>query len=158
MAAELRREEERSTNRALRPEDAGAVAEILRKSPEAVFWPEASVREVLGWQGILGLASEVKGEVVAFLIAREVKEEAEVLNLAVAPENRRRGEGGALLTTAFVEFRKRGVTRVFLEVRESNATGIAFYQKHSFSQADRREGYYRDPIEAAIVMELRLTE
>lgn len=158
MATELGRKERRSAIRALRPEDARAVAEILRQSPEAVFWPEASVREVLVWEGALGLASEVRAEVVGFLIARQMRDEAEVLNLAVAPENRRRGEGGALLRAAVVEFRKRGVRRVFLEVRESNAAGIAFYEKHSFSQAGRRERYYREPVEAAIVMEILLAE
>ena len=158
MATELRREEERSTIRLLLPEEAVAVAEILRRSPEAVFWPEPSIREVLEWQGILGLASKVSGKVVGFLIARQVKEEAEVLNLAVAPENRHKGEGGGLLRAAVVELRKRGVTRVLLEVRESNAAGIEFYRKHSFSQVGRREEYYRDPVEAAIVMEIRLTE
>ena len=158
MATELRREGQRSAIRAFRPEDAAAVAEILRRSPEAVFWPEASVREVLAWEGILGLASEAKGEVVAFLIARQVGDEAEVLNLAVSPESRRKGEGGALLRAAVVEFRKRGASRVFLEVRESNSAGIAFYAKHSFSKVGRREGYYRDPVEAATVMEIRLSE
>jgi ribosomal-protein-alanine acetyltransferase len=158
MATELRREEERAAIRPLRPEDAEAVAEILRQSPEAVLWPEASVREVLEWKGILGLASEAGGEVVAFLIARQVRDEAEVLNLAVSRDNRRRGAGGALLRFAVVEFRKRGVGRVFLEVRESNRAGISFYERHSFSHARRREGYYRDPIEAAIVMDIRLTE
>lgn len=158
MATELRREEERSAIRILRREDGGAVAEILRRSPEAVFWPETSVREVLGWKGVLGLASEVRRAVAGFLIGRQVGEEAEVLNLAVAPESRRRGEGGALLRAAVEEFRKRGVNRVFLEVRESNAAGIAFYEKHSFSEKGRREGYYRDPVEAAIVMEIRLTD
>lgn len=158
MATELRRQEERSAIRALRPDDAGEVAEILHQSPEAVFWPETSVREVLEWQGILGIASEVRGKVVGFLIARQVRDEAEVLNLAVAPEWRRRGEGGALLRAAVVELRKQGVNRVFLEVRESNAAGIAFYRRHSFFSAGRREGYYRDPVEAAIVMEIRLTE
>lgn len=158
MATELRREGPRSVIRKLRLEDAGTVAEILRRSPEAVFWPEESVREVLQWQGVVGITSEVTGKVVGFLIARQVKEEAEVLNLAVGLENRRRGEGGALLRAAVVELRKRGVSRVFLEVRESNAAGIAFYKNHSFFPAGRREGYYRDPIEAAIVMEIRLTE
>lgn len=158
MATELRREEERSAIRALRPEDAGAVAEILRKSPEAVFWAEASVREVLEWSGVLGLASKVRGEMAGFLIARQVRDEAEILNLAVAPESRGKGEGGTLLTAAVVEFRRRGVDRVFLEVRESNAAGIAFYKNHSFFPVSRREGYYRDPVEAAIVMETRLSE
>ena len=158
MATELRREEEIPAIRAIRREDSGAVAEILRRSPEAVFWPQASVREVLEWQGILGLARVAGGEVVGFLIARQVKDEAEVLNLAVAPENRRKGEGGALLRAAVADFRKRGVIRVFLEVRESNAAAIAFYKNHSFLQAGRREGYYRDPVEAALVMDIQLTE
>lgn len=158
MASEAKRQEEESAIRVLHPEDAGAVAEILRRSPEAVFWPESSVREVLGWKGVLGLASEVGREVAGFLIGRQVTDEAEVLNVAVAPENRRRGEGGVLLRAAVGEFRKRGVNRVFLEVRESNSTGIAFYGKHSFSKVGRREGYYRDPVEAAIVMEIRFTE
>ncbi|HKE34993.1 MAG TPA: ribosomal protein S18-alanine N-acetyltransferase [Candidatus Acidoferrum sp.] len=158
MATELRRSEERGAIRTLRAEDAVAVAGILRQSPEAVFWREASVREVLEWKGILGFASEVKVEVIAFLIARQVRDEAEILNLAVAPGSRRKGEGGTLLGAAVAELRKRGVTRVFLEVRESNAAGIAFYEKHRFSRAGRREGYYRVPVEAAIVMEIGLTE
>lgn len=158
MAAELRGKEERAATRILRPEDAKAVAKILLQSLEAVFWSEASVRDVLGWKGILGLAREARGEVVGFLIGRQVGDEAEVLNLAVAPASRRKGEGGALLRAAIVEFRKRRASRVFLEVRESNAAGIAFYEKHSFFRVGQREGYYRDPAEAAIVMEIKLTE
>jgi ribosomal-protein-alanine acetyltransferase len=157
MATELRPERPRSRLRRLRAEDPQAVAEILRQSPEAVFWPEASVKEVLEWKGILGIASEAAGRVVGFLIGRQTGEEAEVLNLAVAPGNRRRGKGGGLLKMAVEELRTRGVSRVFLEVRESNATGIAFYEKHGFSKTGRRQGYYRDPCEAAIVMERKLT-
>ena len=158
MATELRHEDERPAIRALRPEDGGAVADILRRSPEAVFWPETSVREVLEWKGILGVAKEVRGKLIGFLIGRQVGDEAEFLNVAVSPESRRKGEGGSLLRAAVVEFRKRGASRVFLEVRESNSAGIAFYAKHSFSKVGRRESYYRDPVEAAIVMEIRLSE
>jgi ribosomal-protein-alanine N-acetyltransferase len=121
-----------------------------------VFWPEASVKDVLGWKGSLGLICEATGKVSGFLIGRQVGDEAEVLNLAVAVESRRMGKGGALLRAAVAKFRKRGVSRVFLEVRESNATGIAFYEKRGFSKTGRREGYYRDPSEAAIVMERKL--
>jgi ribosomal protein S18 acetylase RimI-like enzyme len=44
-----------------------------------------------------------------------------------------------------------------MEVRESNAGAIAFYQKQGFSKSGRRPGYYRDPVEAAILMEKKLT-
>lgn len=156
MATELRRERSELEIRPLRADDAAAVAEILSHSPEAVFWPEASVKEVLEWRGILGLAWEAVGRVAGFLIGRQIGEEAEVLNLAMEPERRRKGEGGALLRAAVAEFHRRGVKRVFLEVRESNAPGIAFYEKHGFAEAGRREGYYRDPNEAAVVMERKL--
>ena len=158
MATELQRKRASSSIRMLRPEDAAAVADLLRQSPEAVFWPETSVREVLEWKGILGLAREVAGDIAGFLIGRQTGDEAEVLNLAVAPHSRRQGEGGALLRAAVADFGARGVRRIFLEVRESNASGIAFYKKHSFSHAGRREAYYRDPAEAAIIMEIKLAE
>jgi ribosomal-protein-alanine N-acetyltransferase len=142
----------------LRTGDAGAVAEILRQSPQAVFWPEASVQEVLEWKGSMGMVIETEGKVVGFLIGRQTIEEAEVLNLAVAPGNRRKGSGGALLEAAVEEFQARGVNRVYLEVRESNRAGIAFYEKHGFLQGGRREGYYRDPIEAAVIMQKRFAD
>jgi [ribosomal protein S18]-alanine N-acetyltransferase len=157
MAAETRRERVGAVIRTLREQDAAAVAEILRGALEAVFWPESSVKEVLASQSAVALVSETEGKAAGFLIGRQAADEAEILNLAVAQGSRRRGEGGALLEAALEEFRTRGVSRVFLEVRDSNAAGIAFYGKHGFSKIGRREGYYRDPFEAAIVMEKKLT-
>ena len=158
MATELGQERARPAMRMLRAEDAEAVAEILRQAPQAVFWPEASVKEVLEWKGSLGMVIEAAGKVVGFLIGRQTTEEAEVLNLAVAPQDRRKGTGGRLLQAAVEEFRTRGANRVYLEVRESNAAGIAFYEKHGFWKAGRREGYYRDPVETAIIMQKRFED
>jgi len=157
MAVETKRERARFAIRTLCAEDARAVTEILRKAKEAVFWPESSVKETLGWQGALALASEASGELRGFLIGRQMGDEAEILNLAVETKSRRRGEGGALLKAAVQEFRARGVSRVFLEVRESNEAGVTFYGKHGFSKVGRREGYYQDPEEAALVMERKFT-
>ena len=158
MAAELGQVRARPEIRRLRADDAQAVADILRQSPQAVFWPEASVKEVLEWKGSLGIVIEANGKVVGFLIGRQTIEEAEVLNLAVAPGSRRKGMGGALLQAAVEEFRTRGANRVYLEVRETIAAGIAFYEKHGFGKAGRREGYYRDPVETAIIMQKRFED
>lgn len=158
MATELRQERSEPVIRPLKAHDASAVAEILRQSPEAVFWPEASVKEVFEWKGALAIASESGGKLHGFLIARQAGDEAEILNLAVASDSRRSGVGGALLSVAFQSLRGRGVGRVFLEVRESNAAAIAFYAKHGFSKSGRREDYYRDPRESAIVMQRKLAQ
>jgi ribosomal-protein-alanine N-acetyltransferase len=156
MAAETKREQVAATIRVFLPADAAAVTEILKGSPEASQWTEWGFRELLGWRGVLALVSEDDRKVIGFIIGRQVGGEAEILNAAVIVARRRKGEGGALLKAVMDEFRARRVSRVFLEVRESNEAGIAFYQKHGFSKTGRRAGYYRDPDEAAIVMEMKL--
>jgi ribosomal-protein-alanine acetyltransferase len=156
MAAETKREQAAATIRVFLPADAAAATEILKGSPEASQWTEWGFRELLGWRGVLALVSEDDRKVIGFIIGRQVGGEAEILNAAVIVARRRRGEGGALLKAVMDEFRARRVSRVFLEVRESNEAGIAFYQKHGFSKTGRRAGYYRDPDEAAIVMEMKL--
>ena len=156
MAAETKRDQVRGTIRSFLPADAVAVTEILRGSPEASQWTEWGLKELLGWRDVLALVSESDRRVTGFLIGRQVAGEAEILNLAVMVAKRRKGEGRALLMAAMGEFRARQVSRVYLEVRESNGSGMAFYEKHGFSKTGRRAGYYRDPDEAAIVMHIKV--
>jgi len=158
MEAETKRERLGATVRPFLTGDAAAATEILRASPEAAQWTEWGCRELLGWGGVLALVSEDDKRIIGFIIGRQVGEEAEILNLAVIEAKRRKGEGGVLLKGAMDEFRTQQVSRVFLEVRESNTRGTAFYAKHGFSEAGRRAGYYRDPEEAAIVMEKKLAD
>jgi ribosomal-protein-alanine N-acetyltransferase len=142
--------------RAMRPEDAAGVTRVLQQAPEAANWTEQSLEEALTWAGGVPLVSESDGEITGFLLGRQVGDEAEILNLGVLPAKRRRGEGAALLERALAEFRTRAVRRVFLEVRESNETAIGFYEKQEFSRTGRRPGYYREPAEAAVLMEKKM--
>ena len=157
MGAEEKRADMACMIRQLRREDAAAVTTILRDAPEAAEWSEESFGEALSWSGGVALVSEMEGMVTGFLIGRRVEQDAEILNLGVVASARRAGQGSALLTAALEEFRMRGVSRVFLEVRESNANGIAFYAKHGFAKTGKRLKYYRQPDEAALVLEKKLT-
>ena len=156
MAAETKREQAAATIRVFLPADAAAVTEILKGSPEASQWTEWGFRELLGWRGVLALVREDDRKVIGFIIGRQVGGEAEILNAAVIVARRRKGEGGALLKAVMDEFRARRVSRVFLEVRESNGAGMAFYEKHGFSKTGHRARYYHDPVEAAIVMDIKV--
>jgi ribosomal-protein-alanine N-acetyltransferase len=156
MGAETKRERAGTAIRAFCPDDAAGLTSILRDAPEAANWTHASYREWMNSPGAVAFVSEGDGGVTGFIIGRQMADEAEVFNLAVAPQARRKGQGGALLKTALNEFRALGVGRVYLEVRESNVTAMAFYAKHGFSQSGRRPKYYRKPEEAAIVMEMKL--
>jgi [ribosomal protein S18]-alanine N-acetyltransferase len=128
------------TIRSARPDDAAAIADIRRSSPEAAQWDPA---------GYDVTVAELDGAVVGFLVTREIAEdEFEVLNLGVAPSKRRAGVARALLETLL----KRVPCDVFLEVCESNSAARNFYQALGFQELSRRENYYENPPEAGIVM------
>lgn len=138
--------------RRFRAADANALVALSNESPNAASWSKESYRKFAQDDRSLVLVLETGGDPIGFLVGREVADEAEVLNLAVAAKHRRKGEGSALLAVALEEFGLRGVKSVYLEVRESNAAAIAFYAKHGFVKSGLRRGYYRSPDESALTM------
>ena len=93
-------------------------------------------------------AARLLGYVVALVVGAE----AEIADLAVAPEERRRGIGRALLERALAELAAEGVRTLYLEVRESNRAARTLYDAHGFDTIGRRRGYYRQPVEDALVL------
>jgi ribosomal-protein-alanine N-acetyltransferase len=92
------------------------------------------------------------------VVGRQVLDEAEILNLAVTQGMRRQGEARALIGHLLQRFAECKVSRVFLEVRESNSGAIAFYRGAGFQAVGTRREYYQDPKESATVMELWLSK
>src|SRR5215472_9146728 len=90
--------------RTLREEDLDAVLTIAQDSPEAANWSRESYRELLRQDGAVGLVWEDAGSVVGFLIGHVVADQAEILNVAVEKDRRRRGGATALLAAAFERF------------------------------------------------------
>jgi len=131
--------------------DLGALAEILRRSPEAGRWDPGEIEQSVHGEGRRECwVAERDGQAAGLLLAvRPLEEEAEILTLAVDPEARRRGLASAILTR-FLE-RSRG--RVFLEVRPSNAAARRLYAALGFTPAGLRRGYYQSPPEDALVLE-----
>jgi ribosomal-protein-alanine N-acetyltransferase len=144
--------------RLLRIEDISDLAAILEESSEAARWSRESFEKLQMSEGFLALVSEMAGSVTGFVCGRQMADEGEILNLAVRRQNRKKGEGRALLSAALEKLQRGGVRRVYLEVRESNATAIGFYEKQGFSIMGRRPGYYREPEEAAVLMEKKITD
>ena len=84
-----------------------------------------------------------EGEPAAgFALSRGAADEEELLLIAVDPRHRGRGIGGALLERFAAEAQARGVTRLFLEMREGNRAE-ALYRRHGFASVGRRRHYYR---------------
>ena len=100
------------------------------------------------------LVAEQQGKVAGYVVALDAADEGEILNLAVAEGGRRRGLGRALVEAITAALSERGVRQVYLEVRESNAAARALYAGFGFKDVGRRKGYYRRPVEDAIVLRL----
>jgi ribosomal-protein-alanine N-acetyltransferase len=98
--------------------------------------------------------AEIDKVIVGYLIAREAGGSGEILNLAVDPPQRRGGIARALLQSGLAALRRRGADEVFLEVRESNLAAQALYLSAGFRPVGQRAGYYRNPLEDALVLRL----
>jgi ribosomal-protein-alanine N-acetyltransferase len=83
-----------------------------------------------------------RGEMVGYAAMMIAVDEAQLLNLSVLPEHRRRGLGSEFLTYLMGLARMYRATRMLLEVRPSNEPGIALYERFLFSEIGRRRGYY----------------
>ncbi|HEV7992587.1 MAG TPA: ribosomal protein S18-alanine N-acetyltransferase [Gemmatimonadaceae bacterium] len=101
-----------------------------------------------GAAGGRGGAPVLAGYVVALLLGAE----AEIADLAVAPSARRRGIGRLLLDRVVADLASRGVMEVFLEVRDSNSAARTLYETRGFETVGRRRGYYRHPVEDALIL------
>jgi ribosomal-protein-alanine N-acetyltransferase len=97
-------------------------------------------------------------ELAGYIVAWHAADEAEIANLAVAPTLRGHGIGARLLDAALREVAGRGVTAVFLEVRESNAAARRLYATRGFVEVGRRRNYYRRPPEDALVLRRDLVD
>ena len=129
-----------------------AVQAILANSREAAQWSSEAIGHALAASPGHHFVCIVDGAVAGFISGRRIAFEAEILNLAVKPEFRRQGLGQALVHVVLERFCQDGALQVFLEVRESNHSAISFYRRLGFREIGRREGYYSDPPEAALVM------
>ena len=82
--------------------------------------------------------------------------EAQVYNIAIAPEYRREGIGKELLLHLISKARMDGCTLVTLEVRAGNTAALELYRRIGFREVGCRKGYYQKGKEDAIQMDLSL--
>lgn len=79
-------------------------------------------------------------------------DEAHITTIGVHPDYRGLGLGEYLIVELFVEAMKRGAEMMTLEVRVSNDSAQALYQKYGFTRQGLRRRYYSDNGEDAYIM------
>jgi ribosomal-protein-alanine N-acetyltransferase len=91
-------------------------------------------------------------QVVGYCSFWRVLDELHINNLAVAPSQRGRGAGTALLHEVLREGARLGARRATLEVRRSNEAARRLYERLGFSVAGVRQAYYTHPVEDALIL------
>jgi [ribosomal protein S18]-alanine N-acetyltransferase len=89
--------------------------------------------------------------IVGYLVCSRYDTVWHVMNVAVDNRLTRQGIASALLDALFAEADAPG-EQFTLEVRPSNVAGIALYERHGFTAAGKRPGYYHDNREDAVIM------
>lgn len=90
--------------------------------------------------------------VIGYLGSQSVLDTADMMNIAVHPDYRRRGIAEQLIDVLIDQLSQRGVYSLALEVRVSNEPAIVLYEKLGFKRVGCRPGYYRKPKEDALIM------
>jgi ribosomal-protein-alanine N-acetyltransferase len=101
-------------------------------------------------RGFLLVATLGEDPASGYVAFRHGGGEAEMLRLAIDPEERRRGVARSLVDSGLERLRREKVQTCFLEVRMDNEGAIAFYRALGFERAGRRRNYYRDGTDALI--------
>src|SRR5437660_9537475 len=123
-------------------------------------WTRQDMAELLASPGAAGWVLLSDERAVGFALCRVAADEAELLTIAVHPEERRRGAGRTLLTAVIDHARAAGARSLFLEVGADNPAALALYGTAGFQAVGHRRAYYRrgegSPADA-VVMRLTLT-
>ncbi len=102
------------------------------------------------------IAEAADGRVSGLLDVRHAADEAEIIDLWVAPHDRRRGIAAALLDRLCRDVAEKGAARLFLEVAVDNAAACALYEKQGFATVARRNAYYArpgsEPVDALVMV------
>lgn len=100
---------------------------------------------------------EKAARVIAYLCFRLLEDEMYIMNLAVDPEYRRCGVATFLLKYSLRSAKRYGAKKALLDVRASNYLAIKLYKKMGFCKTGRRQRYYLETWEDAVVMIKEMT-
>ena len=94
--------------------------------------------------------------VAGYSVLRVLAPEAEVEDICVSEDMRKLGIGECLLRHMISVAREKDAGNIYLEVRSKNEAAIGLYRKLGFQDSYVRKGYYRDPVDDAVIMVLKL--
>ena len=137
--------------RAWTENDLDTIAEMEQRCFPSDAWTKGMLADAMRLPYQWSFLLEEEGQVCGYACLQSLFDTAEVLNIAVDIPHRGKGFGGALLSAMHEKAKEQGAERVMLEVRASNASAIALYQKFGYVKISVRKRYYADGEDADIM-------
>jgi ribosomal-protein-alanine N-acetyltransferase len=148
--------EESGGRATVRPAERADLLEVFRieKASFPEPWPYAAFERFLDEPGFLVAArgTDVLGYAVCRVTPEHGREIGHLKDLAVRPDERRRGIGRLLVTRSLARMTAAGAVRAKLEVRASNDGARALYRRAGFEPARRLPRYYGDGEDALLML------
>lgn len=145
--------------------DVGAVIALERMISTAPHWAEREYAGIVGadQSGSVRRCLLVANEgmnLVGFAVGKVIGTGGEAIaaleSVVVAETARRKGVGRALCEAVIAWCGVNGAGGMELEVRSANEAAIALYRRLGFVEAGRRKGYYSEPKDDAVLMQLEM--
>ena len=134
----------------MQPGHIPGVKELLDSCFGESAWSEESVASQLDKSESYCAVAVDENKVVGYIAYEVIADEGSIVELAVAPDYRRKGIGHRLAELMLTSCS--GVKTVCLEVRASNTAAQALYQALGFEAVFVRKNYYDKPTEDAVIM------
>lgn len=133
-------------------DDCTEVAKIEKES-FSMPWSEKAFLDTVSLHQYYYLVAEDQGKIIGYCGFVFALDEGEIPNVCVASQARRRGVGRAMLQELFLLAKEYHLTKLFLEVRQSNVAARRLYEATGFEQIGIRKGFYELPKEDAVLMQ-----
>ncbi len=139
--------------RQMTEQDLAGVA-VLEKECFTDPWSEGMFLSSISDKNQYFLVAQDGQDIVGYSGMMMVLDEGQILNVAVNKAYRHQGIGRRLMEGLIAEGTEKGMVLFTLEVRESNEPARGLYESLGFAAVGRRNDYYSDPVEAAVLMDL----
>jgi ribosomal-protein-alanine N-acetyltransferase len=118
-------------------------------------WTESMFRKELDLPFSVSAVAVQEDRPIGFGIVWIVSFQAQLLELAVLSDQRKKGVGSAILNYLVHAARERGCKKMELEYRENNTAAKSLYQKMGFKITGERKKFYENA-DTAVLMECEL--
>ena len=114
-------------------------------------WSTDDFKQWLNTNPYFCVAAEIDGQLAGAIFGRIQRYRLNVGSCAIHPDHRRKGVAAALLAELEKRAKSFSIHQLDLEVRPSNADGLAFWQSMGFEQYKTDPGFYLDGEDALLM-------